>query len=204
MSEKPEMMVDQMSDEALLKCVLGASDLEGLRGRYPEAKTLSDLMRISAIDQSHDAIRLQGAMEIARRVMSRKTDGESFSSSRMIVRRWRPRLAAKTEEQFWVMYLDAKNRLIMEAQMGASSVTTVALSPRQIYTMGVRVGAVSMVLVHNHPSGDPTPSPEDVKLTQDVFELGRLLDMPVLDHVIVAATDSFSFLDAGLLRGEKA
>jgi DNA repair protein RadC len=101
------------------------------------------------------------------------------------------------------MYLNARNRLLVEKRMGASTATCVMTSAREVFSMGVRVGAVSLVMVHNHPSGEAMPSPEDVSFTREVYELGRMMEMPLVDHVIVTGTESFSFMDAGLLKAAK-
>ena len=76
----------------------------------------------------------------------------------------------------------------------------VALGVREVFALAVREGGASMVLVHNHPSGDPTPSPEDAEFTRRVAEVGAAIELPLLDHVILGRDGAFSFLDAGLLK----
>jgi DNA repair protein RadC len=73
------------------------------------------------------------------------------------------------------------------------------VTARQVFALAVREGAAAMILVHNHPSGDPSPSAEDLDFTRTVADAGRTLGLPLVDHVIVAHEGSFSFLDAGLL-----
>lgn len=112
-----------------------------------------------------------------------------------------PEMAGLAQEQLRVVLLDAKNRVtgaVLVYQGGANQ-TIVRVA--DCFREAVRSGATALVLVHNHPSGDATPSPEDVRLTQDVARAGELLDVEVLDHVIVAAGNHVSLRERGLYAG---
>jgi len=89
------------------------------------------------------------------------------------------------KEHFWVVLLDAQNRYRMHFEAGVGTQTASLVHPRETLGPALREGAVSVVLVHNHPSGDPTPSREDVRLTRQLIDAGTLLDIRIHDHIIV-------------------
>jgi DNA repair protein RadC len=88
-------------------------------------------------------------------------------------------------EHFWCVLLDAQLRYLMHTEVSVGTLTASLVHPREVFGPAVREGAASVVLAHNHPSGDPTPSREDLRLTRQLIEAGKLLDVPVHDHVIV-------------------
>jgi DNA repair protein RadC len=89
------------------------------------------------------------------------------------------------KEHFWVVLLDAQNRYRMHFEASVGTQTASLVHPRETLGPALREGAVSVVLVHNHPSGDPTPSREDVRLTRQLIDAGTLLDIRIHDHIIV-------------------
>ena len=106
-------------------------------------------------------------------------------------------------EHFIVLMLNARNRLVAFHRVSTGTLSGTLVQPRKIFGPALRtMGVASVVLVHNHPSGDPTPSREDLRLTRQLVDAGRLLDMPVHDHIIVGnGADPFmSFADRGILR----
>lgn len=149
----------------------------------------------------HRAARLGASLEIARRVRAQPlVRSVPFASSRDVLRAFGPRLVDATEEMVLAVVLDARQRPVAERVLARGGATSCALGPRELFALAVREGGAGVVLVHNHPSGDPLPSEEDVRLTQTLLQAGRLLDIPLIDHVIVGREGSFSFLDAGMLR----
>lgn len=146
------------------------------------------------------AARLLAAIELGRRVIARPLDpGRPLASSRDVAAAFRPRLADAAEERFLVVALDARNRPIREEEVARGSAAACPVSPAAVFRRLIAEAAVAAVFVHNHPSGDPSPSPEDVAFTERLVQAGALLDVAVLDHVIVARGGHFSFLDEGLL-----
>jgi len=89
------------------------------------------------------------------------------------------------KEHFWVLLLDAQNRYRLHTEVSVGTQSSSLVHPREVLGPALREGAVSIVLVHNHPSGDPTPSREDIRLTRQLVEGGRLLDVKVHDHVVI-------------------
>ncbi len=150
---------------------------------------------------THQATRLLATWELARRVRSAAPPRRMpFTSSRDIVRCWSARMVDLPDECVLALVLDVKQRLIAERVLANGTPAGVALGVREVFALAVREGGASMVLVHNHPSGDPTPSPEDAEFTRRVAEVGAAIELPLLDHVILGRDGAFSFLDAGLLK----
>jgi len=104
-------------------------------------------------------------------------------------------------EHFGVLMLDTQNRLVVYHAVSTGTLSASLVHPREVFGPALRVmGVASIILVHNHPSGEPTPSREDLRLTQQLVEAGQLLDITVHDHVIVGADGAYvSFADRGLL-----
>lgn len=103
-------------------------------------------------------------------------------------------------EEFVIIGLDGKNKMTFLNSVSVGSLTASIVHPREVFKMAILGNAVSLVLVHNHPSGDPTPSPEDVDITKRLVAAGELLGIKVLDHVIIGDNDCYtSFADKGLL-----
>jgi DNA repair protein RadC len=104
-------------------------------------------------------------------------------------------------EHFWAVLLNTKHRYLMHTEVSVGTLNASLVQPREVFGPALREGAHSILLVHNHPSGDPAPSPEDRQLTNQLKECGKLLGIEVLDHVIVGSGSGrwFSFRDAGEL-----
>jgi DNA repair protein RadC len=108
-------------------------------------------------------------------------------------------MAHLTIERVRVLYLDARNRLILDHHAGDGSVDEAAIHPREVIRRGLEVGATALILVHNHPSGSPEPSRADIQITQRIAEAGRPLGLTVHDHVIVGREGHVSLKAKGLI-----
>ena len=104
-------------------------------------------------------------------------------------------------EHFLVLMLNAKNRLVAFHRVSTGTLSGTLVQPREVFGPALRtMGVASIVLVHNHPSGDPTASREDIRLTRQLVDAGRLLELPVHDHVVIGSADAWmSFSERGLL-----
>ncbi len=205
------LSLDVLSDAEVLSLALGRGrgglSADAL-GRYLLATHdgLRGLLRTGsgALTQDlgpHQATRLLAAWELAQRArISPPPRRMPFTSSRDIVRCWSARMVDLPDECVMALVLDVKQRLIAERVLANGTPAGVALGVREVFALAVREGGASMVLVHNHPSGDPTPSPEDAEFTRRVAEVGAAIELPLLDHVILGRDGAFSFLDAGLLK----
>jgi len=108
-------------------------------------------------------------------------------------------MAHLTVERVRVLYLDTRNRLILDHHVGDGSVDEAAIHPREVIRRGLDIGASALILVHNHPSGNPEPSRADIQITHRIAEAGRLLGITVHDHVIVGREGHVSLRSKGLV-----
>lgn len=96
-----------------------------------------------------------------------------------------PLLRDRRQEEFWVLYLDTQNRVLVERCLTVGILNSSLVHPREVFAPALAHAAASLLLAHNHPSGDPEPSPEDLRVTLQLVESGRLLGIPVRDHVVI-------------------
>ncbi len=168
--------------------------LGGLRNLCPY-----EFMKLCGIGKMK-AARVAAAVEIGRRAMSAQQDrGQPVRSSADIQARFAPIIATAPKEIFIAVGLDSKNRVILQHRCAEGSLGECPVSPRDVFGPLLRCPAAAAILIHNHPSGDPSPSSEDRLLTVRMWEAGRLLGIKVLDHVILGESRYFSFRDAGIL-----
>jgi DNA repair protein RadC len=147
------------------------------------------------------ACRLRAAIELGVRLAARPLHrGEPVRSSLDVVAVLRPRLRDASREHFFALTLDAKNRPVAEILIAVGGLTACAVAPADVFRLVLREPAAGVIFAHNHPSGEPSPSAEDVSMTERLRQAGALLGLKVLDHVILGHDGHFSFLDAGLLR----
>lgn len=148
------------------------------------------------------AAQLKAAVELGKRSMAVPlSTGARVSSSADLFRHFHPTLRDVKHEIFKVVLLDAKNTMVKEATVSTGSLTLSIVHPREVFAFAVRESAAGVIFVHNHPSGDPTPSLEDRRLTDRLVAAGHLLGIRVLDHLIVGDGRYVSFADEGWLKG---
>ncbi len=123
----------------------------------------------------------------------------SFRSSLDIFRFFQSRLSHFQRECFFSVLLNGKNRILGIRKISEGSLTSSLVHPREVFRPAIQEGAVGVLFVHNHPSGDPSPSQEDIRITRRLTETGRIVGIRVLDHVIVGGRRYFSFADQGML-----
>lgn len=147
------------------------------------------------------AAQLKAAVELGRRSLAAPlSTGTRISSSADLFKHFHPTLRDRKQELFKVVLLDAKNTVLKEATVSEGTLTLSLVHPREVFASAVRESAAAVIFLHNHPSGDPTPSLEDRHLTDRLAEAGRLLGIPVLDHVIIGDGRYVSFADQGWLK----
>jgi DNA repair protein RadC len=147
------------------------------------------------------ALRLAAAVELGRRLGLRATcPGRSLANARAVAEFLAPRLGRRDEEQMWVLSLDGQNQLRGSRCVAQGGVHSLAVSPADILRAALCDAAAGFVLAHNHPSGCPRPSEQDVDTTARVATVADALGVPLLDHVIVTPAGDFaSLLELGLL-----
>ena len=159
--------------------------------------TPAELMKLPGVGEAK-ATQVLAAVELARRMRGRTlAPGTAIRSSDDVFVHFEPRLRDLRQESFFVLTLDAKNRLIREHRISLGDLTGSSAQHREVFRAAIRDAARSIILLHNHPSGDPTPSPEDVKVTQRLARAGELIGIPVLDHVIIGNGVFRSLADEG-------
>ncbi len=139
--------------------------------------------------------------ELSRRIWKRKALGRPliFRDPGSVAEYYQEDMRHQGQEQFHVMLFNTKQMLIQEIQISKGTVNASLATPREIFIEALRYQAVSLILVHNHPSGDPEPSREDVMLTQRVKEAGVLMDIRLQDHVIIGEHTYVSMKERGLI-----
>ncbi len=160
-----------------------AGSLRGLLSLKPD--TLSSCMGPAGV------ARVSAALELGRRL--HRSEPPRFVRNERDVERWaRGRLIELEHEEVWLLCLDGRNRLRSTVKLAQGGIHGCALTPQDVLRPAVRNAAVAIVLVHNHPSGDPTPSPDDLQMTHAVAKASDLLGIALLDHIVVAASGAVS------------
>ena len=146
------------------------------------------------------AIAIHAALELGRRmVLEAREEGDPLRSPREVYAAFAPRLEDLPVEEFHVAILDAQHRLERDVTVTRGILNSSLVHPREVFREAIAERAAAVILVHNHPSGDPTPSADDRVVTEQLVAAGRLLDIPVHDHLIVGRGRYVSFAEAGLL-----
>jgi len=162
--------------------------------------TVEELKRVPGIGIAK-ACQIKAAFELARRFQESlaPTEREELTTPEMIVRLVKPRLVERKKECFFSVLLDARNRHIRTEQVSVGSLDTTLAHPREVFDAAVHDHAPAIVVVHNHPSGDPTPSDDDIRLTRRLVEAGKVLGIKLVDHIIIAQEKYYSFRSHALL-----
>jgi DNA repair protein RadC len=143
---------------------------------------------------------IQAAIELGRRVTGiRPERGQVLANSADVWTHYRARLANSPVEEFWLLALDVRHRMLFESCVARGSLTGVEVHPRDVFRTLIRGAAASVIFCHNHPSGNPNPSRQDMELTSRLKEVGELCGIAVLDHVIVASDGFVSLASRGCL-----
>lgn len=161
--------------------------------------SMEQLLQIKGIGRVK-AIQIKCVMEFCTRV-ARSKAGESlcFKRSGSVAAYYMETLRHRNRECVLLLMLDAKGHLLKETELSKGTVKSSLLSPREVFVEALRVEAVQIILLHNHPSGDPTPSREDMSVTAAIAELGDKLDIPLIDHIIIGDNKYISFKEQGYL-----
>jgi DNA repair protein RadC len=187
-----------VSDEELLAILLGtgtrgtpavmvASELVHRTGGLPALARASphELAQVVGVGDARAAM-IVAAFELGRRAME-LADRSRVVSAEDVFELCGPRLAGLHQEVFLAIGLDVRNGLLDVVEVARGTLAGVEVHPREVFRPLVRMAAAGGVLVHNHPSGDSTPSDEDIALTERMRDVGTLLGIPIIDHVVIAA-----------------
>jgi len=148
------------------------------------------------LGNEYKAAQIVSLFELFRRTSKLKKGGFNatyFNSPQDVFNRFVDRFAPLKKEVFWIVLLDTKNKIVGEKEIFVGTLDASLIHPREIFNWAIRESAHSIVLVHNHPSGDPSPSVEDNEVTKVMKEVGDTLGIKVLDHVIIGDSKWYSF-----------
>jgi DNA repair protein RadC len=161
--------------------------------------TVEDLQKYKGMGEAK-AIGILAALELGRRrKLSESVKKEKITSSRDIYNIFHPVLADLPNEEFWIILLNRSNKIIERQKISQGGLSGTVTDVRIILKTALEKLASSVILCHNHPSGNPTPSDADISITQKVKESGKLMDISLLDHIIVTDGNYYSFADEGLI-----
>ncbi|HWR30431.1 MAG TPA: DNA repair protein RadC [Negativicutes bacterium] len=161
--------------------------------------TMEDIEQIKGIGEAK-AITILAAVELGRRVTSLAPQERAvIRTPDDVASLLMPRFRYETKEAFLAVLLSTKNHVLKTPVISIGSLNASIVHPREVFREAINASAASVILAHNHPSGDPAPSPEDIGLTRKLVEAGRVLDIPVLDHVVLGDGKYISFKEKGIL-----
>jgi DNA repair protein RadC len=167
--------------------------LHGLR-----RASLSELCAIPSIGPSKGSLIL-AAVELGRRIaVTQAEEAPTVSSPAAAAGLVQYEMAGLEQEHLRTILLDVRNRLLRVHEVYRGSLTTSLIRTGEVFREAIRANAAGMIVVHNHPSGDPSPSPEDLAVTRNLVEAGRLLDIPVLDHIVIGRSRFVSMRERGM------
>lgn len=159
-----------------------------------------ELAQVPGIGRAH-AARVAAAFELGRRSIEGEAQRTLLGRPEDVYRIVAPRVAGLQQEVFIVMGIDIRNGLLDVVEVARGTVHAVEVHPREVFRPLVRMAAAAGVIVHNHPTGDPTPSSEDLLLTRRLREVGTVLGIPIVDHVVVGDRGFRSIAELGLVDG---
>ncbi len=169
---------------------------EGLRGLH--RASYEDIKLQKGIGPAK-AAQLKSAIELAYRISIEDSEKKpKINSPQDAADRVMFKMGALDKEELWVLILDTRNRLIKIEELYRGSINSSQVRVAEIFTEAVKLNAASIIVVHNHPTGDPNPSTEDITLTRSLVDAGRLLDIEVLDHLVIGDSDFVSMKERGL------
>lgn len=158
-----------------------------------------ELLELTGLE-SYEVLRSQALMELGRKAaQTGRGDIDVIESSKDVVDLF-SYLRNEPQEHFCSVLLDSRNQIIRTITVHKGTINMSIVGPREVFRDAIREAAASVIVVHNHPSGDPEPSPEDVDITSKLVEIGKMLDMPVIDHVIIGNPRWVSFREKGLIK----
>lgn len=160
--------------------------------------SVQDLTKFNGIGEAR-AINIVSALELGRRRQTNVEEASRITSSADVYSIMKPLLSDLTHEEFWLVLLNRANKVIKKQNISQGGVSGTVADPKLIFNHALNQLASGIILVHNHPSGNTNPSEADKRLTRQLAEAGKLLEIAVLDHIIFTDNNYFSFADENLL-----
>ncbi len=201
----------QLSEAELLAILIrtgnrGSTALDLGRRLLSGGRTLRDVAQMSVSDLvgagigKARATSIVAACELSRRLPSSSgKEKPVFSCPEDVADLYIPKLRDMKHEEFWVLLLNSANRLIANFKVTSGTLNSSLVHPRECFQEALKLSAATVIFIHNHPSGNAEPSQEDVAITKQLVESGKILGIPVHDHIIVAGSNFTSFANRGLI-----
>ena len=186
---------DKSAVELARELMISFSSLQGI-----DDAAAAELTSIKGMGSAKSA-QVKAAFELGRRLLQSEGNGAaanpSFKNSREVFEYFRPRFYGLKKERFICLLLDPKNRMFKETVVSEGTLTSSLVHPREVFRDAIREAAASVMFIHNHPSGDPNPSRDDINITKRLVETGRIVGINVLDHIIIADAAYLSLMEKG-------
>lgn len=155
--------------------------------------TIKELSKEKAMGEVK-AIQLLAALELGKRLYDESFDlSEPLNTPKRVYDYLKSDLEMLTQEKFYALYLDTKGKLIKKEMLFVGSLSSAVVHPREVFKHAVTLSAASIIMVHNHPSGDPTPSQSDRNITRIMVKNGKVMDIEIVDHIIIGKGKYYSF-----------
>jgi len=208
-SERPRERLQKFGSEALsaqelLALILGRG-IAGESVMVTTQRLLSTFGNVKAISEASleeltkvrgiglaKAAQIKAAFELAKRGDEELGEKTPIKTAEDVVKLVRPKLKDKKKEYFLILSLDSRDKLIKISEISIGSLTANLVHPREVFKEAIQTSAVSVVLVHNHPSGDPKPSKDDLMITDRLIKVGKILGIKIVDHIIISKNSFFS------------
>lgn len=156
--------------------------------------SLKELQEIKGIGPSK-AMQILAISELGKRYSSSKSPITKITSAKDVYNFFKEKLKDEKQENFYVLILNNANNIIKEELISKGVLDAAIIHPREIFKPAIKHSASKIILIHNHPSGNPSPSKEDLEITKQLIEAGKLIDIKVLDHVIVGNEEYWSWIE---------
>lgn len=159
-----------------------------------KSSTINSLTKIKGIG-CVKAIELLSIVELSKRINMTDINSIKLNNSKIIFEYFKYIFDNEKQEYFYAIYLDSKSKLISYKLLFKGTINTSCVHPREVFKYAVIESAYSIIVMHNHPSGDPTPSHQDVEITKSLFEIGKIMAIPVVDHIVFGKELYYSFYE---------
>lgn len=156
--------------------------------------SIEELTKIKGIGQIK-ATQILAVSELTKRAHYSKNKREKISKAKDVFEIFKDKLKDKEKEHFYIVLLDTKNKIIKTEEISMGILDASIIHPREIFKSAIRASASRIILVHNHPSGDSRPSEEDLSITRKLIDVGELVGIEVLDHVIIGQEEYYSYIE---------
>jgi hypothetical protein len=175
----------------------GSKNQKQYLSKYPNLEVQDLLINQNSLNDEDFFNRLAVIQNLIERddLAPKVKEGQSFTNSESIYNYYRFTLTRKKQESFYILILDNKHRIIKLQRISQGILNKSLVHPREVFAPAIQLRAAAIVLIHNHPSGDPTPSTADINITRRLVQVGELVGISVLDHVIIGKNSYYSFVD---------